>query len=105
MVPDRLGASICCRNRLLYGFRHGWAAGLRVEYANGDGNSVEGRSQDPLRDERFRLSPLLVFWPTEFSRLRLQYNYDWADHLDDNEAHTVWLGLEAQFGPHPAHKY
>ncbi|ETX00358.1 MAG: hypothetical protein ETSY1_11555 [Candidatus Entotheonella factor] len=92
-------------SQLLYGFRHGWAAGVRVEYANGEGNSVEGRSQDPLRDERFRLSPQLVYWPTEFSRLRLQYNYDWADHLDDNDAHTVWLGLEAQFGPHPAHQY
>jgi hypothetical protein len=93
--------------QLLYGFTYRWAAGLRFEYADGNGPSVEeGRSQDPFRDQRMRLSPLLAFYPTEFSRLRLQYNYDWADHLDgENTAHTVWLGLEILYGAHPAHKY
>jgi hypothetical protein len=92
-------------SQLLYGFRYAWAAGLRVEYADGRGPSVAGRSQDPRRDQRLRLSPMLAYWPTEFSRLRLQYNYDWADHIEDNQVHSLWLGLEVQFGPHPAHKY
>jgi len=92
-------------SQLLYGFRYGWATGLRFEYADGSGPSVEGRSQDPLRDQRLRLSPMLAYWPTEFSRLRLQYNYDWADHIEDNNVHSIWLGLEVQFGPHPVHKY
>lgn len=96
--------------QLVYGFRYGWAAGLRYEYATGDGDSVfEGllgnRSGDPGRDDRHRLSPLLVWHPTEFSRLRLQYDYDRADHLDGNDAHTVWLGGEVLYGKHAAHKY
>ena len=93
-------------SQLLYGFRYRWAGGLRFEYADASGPNAETpRDQDPFRDQRFRLSPLLAFHPTEFSRLRLQYNYDWADHLDGHDAHSVWLGLEVLLGAHPAHRY
>jgi hypothetical protein len=93
-------------SQLLYGFRYRWAAGLRFEYADASGPDAETpRDQDPFRDQRFRLSPLLAFQPTEFSRLRLQYNYDWAEHLDGHDAHSVWLGLEVLLGAHPAHQY
>ena len=92
----------------LYGFAWGWAAGLRYEYASGTGASVltyDGRSNDPFRDDRHRISPLLTWHPSEFSRLRLQYNYDRADHLEHQNAHSVWLGVEFLYGAHPAHKY
>jgi hypothetical protein len=91
----------------LYGFAYRWAAGLRVEYASGSGASVSagGRDADPFRDDRLRLAPLLIWDASEFSRLRLQYNYDQADHLADNGVHSVWLGLEILFGAHPAHKF
>jgi hypothetical protein len=46
----------------------------------------------------------VVFSPSEFSRLRLQYNIDDADHLDE-VAHSVWLGLEVLIGAHPAHSF
>ena len=70
--------------QLLYGFHPGWAAGLRYEFTGGSGESVRefgSRNQDPFRDDRHRVSPLLAWYITEFSRLRLQYNYDRADHL------------------------
>jgi len=92
----------------LWGFRRGWAVGLRGEYASGDGDSVgmfTSRSEDPFRDDRWRISPLLAWYPSEFSRVRLQYNYDRADFLEDDDAHTVWLGLEFLFGSHPAHRF
>ena len=92
----------------LYGFSYGWAAGLRYEFATGSGASVgvfNGREADPFRDDRHRISPLLVWHPSEFSRLRLQYNYDRADHLEHQDAHSVWLGVEFLYGAHPAHKY
>ncbi|MDE2059618.1 MAG: DUF4200 domain-containing protein [candidate division NC10 bacterium] len=92
----------------LYGFTYGWAAGLRYEYATGSGASVgvfNGREGDPFRDDRHRVSPLLAWHPSEFSRLRLQYNYDRADHLEHQDAHSVWLGVEFLYGAHPAHKY
>jgi hypothetical protein len=92
----------------LYGFRYGWAAGLRYEYASGTGASVlvyNGRKDDPFRDDRHRISPLLAWHPSEFSRIRLQYNYDRADHLKHQDAHSVWLGIEFMYGAHAAHKY
>jgi hypothetical protein len=92
----------------LWGFRRGWAAGLRYEYGSGSGESVlayDGRDADPFRADRHRVSPLLAFHPSEFSRLRLQYNYDLADHLGKDDVHSVWAGFEFLFGSHPAHGY
>jgi hypothetical protein len=93
-------------SQLLYGFRYGWAAGTRVEYASGSKPSLEGgRQADPFRDDRYRVSPLLVWQPSEFSRFRLQYNYDNARHLPERDAHSVWVGGEVLYGAHAAHKY
>jgi hypothetical protein len=96
----------------LYGFRRGWSAGLRGEYATGNddeyapGSAFATRAEDPFRGDRVRVSPLLVFQPSEFSRLRLQYNWDEADFLaGDDTAHSVWLGLEFLVGQHPAHRF
>lgn len=96
--------------QVLWGFRPGWATGLRYEYGSASGDStiddvLVSHDDDPLRDERHRISPLLVWHPTHFSRLRLQYNYDRARHLDDDDAHTAWLGLEILYGQHGAHEY
>lgn len=97
--------------QLLYGFTRGWAVGLRGEYATGKGRGFDletggfvSRDVDPFRNDRFRVSPMVLWQPTEFSRLRLQYNYDWADHLKAH-AHSVWVGLDISLGAHPAHTY
>jgi hypothetical protein len=94
--------------QLLWGFRRGWETGVRYEYGTGSGESVlayDGRDADPFRADRHRVSPLLVFHPSEFSRLRLQYSYDLADDLDGDDAHSLWAGIEFLFGAHPAHAY
>lgn len=91
--------------QLLWGFLRNWAVGARYEYASGGGPPGDGRREDPFRDDRHRVSPVLAWHPTHFSRLRLQYNYDHATHLTSDEAHSVWLGLEFLFGSHPAHSY
>lgn len=101
---------------LYWGFRPGWALGLRYEWASGTGNNVHVhaeerefetimRALDPFRGNRWRLSPLLAWYPSEFSRIRLQYNYDWAAFLHPNSRHAFWLGFEVLFGAHPAHKF
>ncbi len=89
----------------LWGFCERWAAGLRAEYAAGSGSSTTVRSTDPLRDDRLRVSPLLVFYPTEFSRIRFQTNYDKADHLREDSALSFWLGVDISVGDHPAHQF
>lgn len=89
----------------VYGIHYHWVAGLRLEDVGGSGASVGGRSADPYRDNRYRISPLLAWYPSEFSRLRLQYNYDNARHLEGGDAHSVWLGVEILYGAHPAHSF
>ncbi len=106
--------------QLLWGFRPRWATGVRFEYASGSKDSVDvdflsgtvdilRRNQDPLRNNRYRISPLLAWHPTEFSRFRLQYNYDrFSKRIQDfggRDAHSVWLGVEFMLGAHAAHKY
>lgn len=98
-------------SQLTWGFRYQWAAALRGEYASGAGRSVidgmlVSRQEDPFRGDRTRISPLLIFQPSEFSRFRLQYNYDYATFLPGNHsASSVWLGIEFLYGTHAAHAY
>jgi hypothetical protein len=92
-------------SQLAWGFSPGWETGLRVDYATGNDDGLEERDSDPSRCDRVRVSPMLAYRPTEYSRIRLQYNYDDADFLEDGEAHSVWAGLEILYGAHPAHKY
>ena len=103
-LPGRTFKDWGLYTQLLYGFQTNWAAGLRYEYAGGSGRSGGGRKNDPFRDDRHRVSPLLVWRPSEFSRIRLQYNYDTASHLK-NDAQTVWLGFEWMYGAHRAHDF
>ena len=89
---------------LLYGFTPRWAVGVRGEFASGSNRGPEARDDDPLRADRVRVSPMIAWKPTEFSRFRLQYNYDDSDHLS-TDSHTVWLGADVLFGSHPPHAY
>jgi len=91
--------------QLLWGFERGWATGLRYEFAASEELSASEMETEPFRNDRHRISPLLVWHPTEFSRLRFQYNYDHARHLHADEAHSFWVGIEVLIGSHPAHAY
>ena len=100
-VSDTLG-DLGVVAQLEVGLADHWSAGLRYEQATGNGESVGGRDADARRDDRWRLSPLITWRPLEALRLRLrlQYNLDHADHLEDDYAHTVWLGLDVVLGRH-----
>lgn len=98
--------------QLLYGFRKGWVAGLRGDYVTGSlgdyeqlGLTLDGApvGRDLLRRERWRLSPNLTWYPSEFSKIRLQYNYD--NRADVGVDHSVWLQFEFLLGAHAAHKF
>jgi hypothetical protein len=88
-------------SQVLWGFKPGWVAGLRGDWA--DGNSGTDDPNDPFRTKRTRISPNLTWYPTEFSKLRLQYNYDNGEQFGDE--HSVWLQFEFQLGAHSAHKF
>jgi len=98
--------------QVFWGFSAGWAVGLRVERASGSGDDVDpangavvDRNRDPFRSDRTRLAPVLEWRFSHFARLRLQYDYDRAKHLADDDAHSVWLGGEWLIGAHPAHGF
>ncbi len=88
-------------SQLVWGFVPRWNAGLRVDYASG--NTAAAEAGDPYRGQRYRFSPELTFLPSEFSKIRLQYNYDHGDLFGN--AHSVWMRLEFGLGAHAAHKY
>lgn len=95
----------------IWGFSTGWAAGVRCDWATGSGDGYDATAQamtsrdsDPFRTDRIRVSPMLVFQPSEFSRIRLQYDWDDSDHLDA-DVHSIWLGFEVLLGTHPPHAY
>jgi hypothetical protein len=107
-LPDRTLHDWGCYTQLLWGLQYRWAVGLRYEFAGGEGESrfaFAERQEDPFRDDRHRVSPLIVWYVSEFSRIRLQYNFDHAEHLDGDAAHSVWIGFEGSYGVHPAHKF
>jgi len=87
-------------SQVIYGFTQRWAAGLRSDWVSGDRGAFKS---DENRADRVRLSPELTFYPSEFSKLRFQYNYDHGQiHGDDS---SVWLQLEFLLGAHAAHKF
>jgi hypothetical protein len=92
-------------SQFLWGFRKGWVVGLRGDYvARAEQAAYERiRGDDPQRLPRWRLSPNLTWYPSEYSKLRLQYNYD--DRADIGVDHSVWLQWELLLGAHAAHKF
>ncbi|MGV3774748.1 MAG: hypothetical protein ACO1QB_17755 [Verrucomicrobiales bacterium] len=88
-------------SQILWAFKERWVAGLRGDWV--DGNKGAYDFDDVFRNQRSRISPNLTFYPTEFSKLRLQYNYDRGDMFGDE--HSVWFQVEFQLGAHSPHKF
>jgi hypothetical protein len=85
--------------QLLWGIKPRIVAGIRGDWARGD----DAVSQTPLRADRFRLSPNFTWYPTEFSKFRVQYNYD--DRTGIGTDHSLWFQFEFLLGAHAAHKF
>ncbi len=88
-------------SQVLWGFKQRWVAGLRGEYATG--NDAAYDPNDRFRGERVRVSPDLTFYPSEFSKIRLQYNYDHGELFGTD--HSIWMQVEFLLGSHGAHKF
>ena len=91
--------------QVVWGFHKGWAAGLRGDYMHMEPSEI---TDDPQRQSRYRLSTDLTWYPSEFSKLRLQYNHDWLEATDfepGRDENSVFLMYEISLGAHGAHKY
>jgi len=65
-------------------------------------------TDDFERQSRSRISANLTWYPTEFSKIRLQYNHDFLYEnffLADRDVDSVFLQFEFILGSHGAHKF
>jgi len=85
--------------QLLWGIRPRVVAGFRGEFVTGNAAALD----TPLRTDRSRFSPSMTWYPSEYSKLRIQYNYDHRVGIGDD--HSVWLQFEFLLGAHAAHKF
>jgi len=85
--------------QVLWGIKPRIVAGLRGEFATGDA----GAFVSELRRDRTRVSPNFTWYPTEFSKFRMQYNYD--DRKGIGTDHSLWFQFEFLLGAHAAHKF
>jgi hypothetical protein len=88
-------------SQVQWGFAQRWALGLRGEYVTGDTSVSEEATAE--RPTETRVSPNITWYPTEFSKLRLQYNHMWQEHGQEDDA--IWLQMEFMLGAHAAHKF
>ena len=86
-------------SQLLWGIAPRWVAGLRGEFASGVGAVADSE----LSEDRTRISPNLTWYPSEFSKVRLQYNFDHRQGMGNDS--SAWLQFEFLLGSHSAHKF
>jgi hypothetical protein len=92
-------------SQMLWGFKKGWVAGIRGDYVHMQDSMF---TDDLDRQPRWRLSANLTWYPTEFSKIRLQYNQDFLEEnffLSPREVESVFLQWEFILGSHGAHKF
>ena len=92
-------------SQIVWGFSKGWAAGLRGDYMHMQDSLI---TYEADRQSRWRVSADLTWYPSEFSKLRLQYNHDFleASHfVPAHDADSVFLQFEFALGAHGAHKF
>jgi len=71
-----------------------WHAGIRYDQVGLPSHLVA---------KEYRVTPALTFNPTEFTRIRAQYEYDKVAAV--NGAHAAFLQFEFSMGPHGAHPF
>ena len=86
--------------QVVWGFKPRWLAGIRYDEVGGDVGDPPG---DPALASRWRASTNVTWFPTEYSKLRLQYNRD--ELARSTNAGSLWLQLEFLLGAHAAHKF
>ncbi|MDB6146380.1 MAG: hypothetical protein JWO45_44 [Spartobacteria bacterium] len=92
-------------SQALWGFKKGWVVGLRGDYLHMTQSEF---TSDDTRQSRSRISANLTWYPTEFSKIRLQYNHDFLEEnlfLAGRDVDSVFLQFEFILGAHGAHKF
>ena len=97
-------------SQLVFRFSERWRIGGRYEQLVAN-NTYRSGIKDIVPTNLPKYSAMLDFLPSEFSRIRLQYNYDktvyisTADGLAKKPNHEVILGCNMSIGSHSAHSF
>jgi hypothetical protein len=86
-------------SQLLWGIKPRIVLGLRGDVVGGDAAAFESEQ----RADRTRISPNFTWYPTEFSKFRVQYNYDHRKLIGND--HSLWFQFEFIMGAHAAHRF
>ena len=97
----------------VYQWQPRWRAGLRYEHLESDNkfaNVAGDFTEDELKEESGldsehdpeRVSLMVDYSPSEFSRFRVQFNNDDSGHESDNQVYLQYL---MSLGSHGAHKF
>src|SRR5213595_1720803 len=92
-------------SQVLWGFKKGWVVGIRGDYVHMQNSDF---TDDLDRQSRSRISANLPWYPTEFSKIRLQYNQDFLEKnffLSARQVESIFLQWEFILGAHGAHKF
>ena len=83
-----------------------WRVGARFDLLAQNSFTIDGVGQ-PLANMLQRYTTMLEFSPTEFSRFRLQYDFDRSRTLSGSrkDVHEVLLEMNIAVGPHGAHSF
>jgi hypothetical protein len=107
-VPEDLLSDFGGYGQLSWRFAQRWGTAARYEFGTPAHDEHGHVANDPLDPEwtepRQRVSANITFWPTEFSRLRLQGAADvvgWRERTD----YSAFLNFEVVVGAHGAHAF
>src|SRR5262249_9109244 len=92
-------------SQVLWGFKKGWVAGIRGDYVHMQDSMF---TDDLDRQSRWRLSANLTCYPTEFSKIRLQYNQHFLQDsflLSAREVESVLIQCQFILGFPGAQKF
>ncbi|HEY6728845.1 MAG TPA: hypothetical protein VI197_32765 [Polyangiaceae bacterium] len=107
-IPDQLLQDVSLYSQLVVQLTKRWAVAGRYEFGSpavGLDGEVGLDALDPeWVDERQRVALNASFWPSEFSRFRLQGSYDAPGWLERG-IWATFLTAELVVGPHGAHTF
>jgi len=92
--------------QLIWKFNQQWRFGGRYDLMN-QNNIFNNNIRLDNIGNLSRYSAMIDYNPSEFSRIRLQYNYDQSKYLDSNQQplNEVFLQFNMAIGAHGAHQF
>jgi len=94
-------------SELIYQHDKNWRAGVRYSALSQNDITANSTIQD-MPDDMYVTSAMLEYNPSEFSRLRLQYNYNsslYDEDGDKNNKNEILLQFNYAIGAHGAHAF